>query len=278
MSTNFGPWATAIEAATAAPLSALWRDRMQALVHLNTAGSGVTRRQALAAGLAVLALCAMPTLTAVAAVEPEWLAVEDLVATHVTFKPALLDESESADLAEVTGLAVRGVFPLEEQVANIASQQPEGKPTGAELFQLLDFVVERQSLPPERTGHEEPEWERLTLNDIHRLLGAVDGFAPEIVAEHTNPVITMPLPMRADGEWNDSELGHPKLRDNEARGLLFRFLDTDVKPGFYYRYRVKLIVQNPTREWQGDDPFIGLGETRETPWSRPSRAVRVGRE
>lgn len=69
MNTSFGPWATAIEPGSSVPLSALWRRRMQTLGSLSAAGSGMSRRQALAAGAAALALWALPTLTNFAAAD-----------------------------------------------------------------------------------------------------------------------------------------------------------------------------------------------------------------
>ncbi len=60
---------------------------------------------------------------------------------------------------------------------------------------------------------------------------------------------------------------------------LFRFFDFDVEPGECYRYRVKLIVDNPTL----DDPFVAQptvaqGEFRESPWSVPSIPAVVSRD
>ena len=69
MNNPFGPWATTIQSKTAAPLNALWRNRVRSLGQLSAAEAGVTRRQALAAGAAAFAFWALPTLTTFAAAD-----------------------------------------------------------------------------------------------------------------------------------------------------------------------------------------------------------------
>ncbi|QDU44456.1 hypothetical protein Mal52_29380 [Symmachiella dynata] len=64
-----------------------------------------------------------------------------------------------------------------------------------------------------------------------------------------------------------------------GRVLLFRYLDFTVKPGEAYRYRVKLIFNNPAFEAyereQVDDEAVIQGETRESDWSEPSQVVVI---
>ena len=60
--------------------------------------------------------------------------------------------------------------------------------------------------------------------------------------------------------------------------LLFRFLDFNVEPTKYYRYRVKLILANPNYKLDQshlESPTLAEGETRETEWSKPSDPVFV---
>ena len=53
--------------------------------------------------------------------------------------------------------------------------------------------------------------------------------------------------------------------------LLFRYFDFDVYPGECYRYRVQLIVTNPSfQESYVSAPAVAEGEFRESPWSAPS--------
>ncbi len=64
-----------------------------------------------------------------------------------------------------------------------------------------------------------------------------------------------------------------------GRVLLFRYLDFTVKPGEAYRYRVKLLFNNPAFEAyereEVDDEAVIQGETRESDWSEPSQVVVI---
>jgi hypothetical protein len=60
--------------------------------------------------------------------------------------------------------------------------------------------------------------------------------------------------------------------------LLFRYLDIKVEPGKTYRYRVKLVVENPFKDRRIEevtDPSIIEGPTRETEVSEPTAPVTV---
>jgi hypothetical protein len=76
-----------------------------------------------------------------------------------------------------------------------------------------------------------------------------------------------------EGAWGNSVM-HPRL-ERGARQLLFRFLDFGVERGRYYRYRVKLEIKNPSFRQHSSDPFLAVGQTRETPWSQPSNAILI---
>jgi hypothetical protein len=61
--------------------------------------------------------------------------------------------------------------------------------------------------------------------------------------------------------------------------LLFRYVDFNVEPGKIYRYRVKLVFENPFKNRHAEevsDPSLTEGDTRETDqWSEPTRPVYV---
>jgi hypothetical protein len=61
------------------------------------------------------------------------------------------------------------------------------------------------------------------------------------------------------------------------RLLLFRYFDFDVRPGYAYRYRVKLVLRNPNYDLKDlvADPSYAEGEFRETPWSKESNPAVV---
>lgn len=67
--------------------------------------------------------------------------------------------------------------------------------------------------------------------------------------------------------------------DTGADLLLFRYFDFDIEPGECYRYRVQLIVENPSfQQIFVSSPPVAEGEFRETPWSAPSPPAVVDRD
>lgn len=68
----------------------------------------------------------------------------------------------------------------------------------------------------------------------------------------------------------------------EGELLLFRYLDFNVDPGKTYRYRVRLVLNNPnfghlTSEANGEASVVA-GETRETDWSDVTKPVTIERD
>lgn len=62
------------------------------------------------------------------------------------------------------------------------------------------------------------------------------------------------------------------------RLFLFRYFDFDIRPGYAYRYRVKLVLRNPNFQRPLDqviDKSVAEGEKRETPWSTESTVAVV---
>ncbi|MFN0053978.1 MAG: hypothetical protein ACKV0T_17505 [Planctomycetales bacterium] len=56
-----------------------------------------------------------------------------------------------------------------------------------------------------------------------------------------------------------------------AKGLLFRYFDFEVEPGECYRYRVQLVINNPSEGAAFvSSPDVAEGETRSSAWSAPS--------
>jgi hypothetical protein len=67
--------------------------------------------------------------------------------------------------------------------------------------------------------------------------------------------------------------------DTTADYALFRFFDFDVEPGECYRYRVQLIIANPSYgESFVSAPTVADGEQRESPWSEPSTPAVVEKD
>jgi len=87
------------------------------------------------------------------------------------------------------------------------------------------------------------------------------------------------------GGFGGFTTGIPGARPGNTAGvymgaelLLFRFFDLTVQPGRTYQYRVRLVLTNPNfGKTLADvmEPYMLEGETRETPWSKPSEAVEI---
>jgi hypothetical protein len=200
---------------------------------------------------------------AIEAGEPVWLQVEDLIVDQI--EPVL---SVKGQPSRKLGLAVRGVFPLERQLANLAASG-----LAEDRFEVVDFTIQRQSMPVGAVSAAKG-WEDASIATLAEVLQSSDGFAVDIVdATKLDAATSMPLPMLAEGAWGHA-VSHLKLRP-DVKQLLYRFVDFEVERGHYYRYRVKLEVRNPNFKQTAADPFLAEGATRETPWSQPSAAILV---
>lgn len=249
--------------------------------------------------------------------EPKWLPVRDLRVDSFSIEYNFSAESKDGDKKPIEGtrkatvVCLRAIFPQQEQLDEIAAAipalttvEPEGAPRPAsDLLAVQDFKIERQ----DADAHvKAPDWtkspwvEVSTESLIDRLFEAED-FDPEIVdLAEANPTFTSPLPKLAKGRW-DGRVSHPSLSENKlsvkkgdkadnrktsrvqapqgvARFALFRFFDFDSKPDRAYRYRVKLVSENPGFGEETLPREIANGEFRESPWSDPSPPVVVAAE
>lgn len=62
------------------------------------------------------------------------------------------------------------------------------------------------------------------------------------------------------------------------KDFLFRFFDFTVEPGHRYRYRVRLVLQNPNydlHERYLEKKDLGVGEYRFSPWSDPTDVISI---
>ena len=61
--------------------------------------------------------------------------------------------------------------------------------------------------------------------------------------------------------------------------LLFRYFDFEVEPGECYRYRIQLVIRNPSHEETFvSTPEVANGETRSSKWSEPSSPAAVPKD
>jgi hypothetical protein len=112
-------------------------------------------------------------------------------------------------------VAVRGVFPLREQVTELAGKMGTGysRQNAQELIQLRDFKLERQTAlpgPDPWRGKWEPVDRESTLEMFHN---DIFSFVPEPVSDGiVDRHICMPLPIRLIGEWGRLAT-HPDVHD-----------------------------------------------------------------
>jgi hypothetical protein len=117
------------------------------------------------------------------------------------------------------------------------------------------------------------------VHDMRGIAGQMNRANPGMMSEMYT---TMGQEMRQDlGVANAAEVSPEQIRaEVTAVGqlLLFRYFDFDVRPGYAYRYRVRLVLQNPNYQSEVTDvtdPSVIEGATRETDWSEPSEVSIV---
>lgn len=132
--------------------------------------------------------------------------------------------------------------------------------------QLEEYKAEQQAkLNKKGWGNKQTNYAP-ALRSAARDAGGTDSFIESIAG-------------KTDSEQKD--LIKARLRElatAESNLLLFRYFDFSVEPGKVYKYRVRLIVNNPNyREelHRVASPEIADGEFRETPWSKETLPVAV---
>lgn len=130
-------------------------------------------------------------------------------------------------------VAVRGVWPIKQQLEKIRKALHLPTPSAAmEHLELLDFELERQ-VAVKGDNPWSKDWEKIDVSRAMEILKEVDGFDDEPVdMEVFDPVITMPLPMRAFGVWTD-QATHPRIKNylltpegkEREKALMARFLE-----------------------------------------------------
>jgi hypothetical protein len=81
----------------------------------------------------------------------------------------------------------------------------------------------------------------------------------------------------------DARLAYPNAPLPNSSGmadlLLFRYLDFAVEPGECYRYRVQVIIRNPSFDQEYvSSPDVAAGFDRQSKWSEPSRPAVVPKD
>ena len=115
-------------------------------------------------------------------------------------------------------VSVRYVFNLYEQRKKVAEalHLPISDPRVRQYAEdFIDVHVERKQAMPS-TDPWSGEWETVSADDLAEILDESLGFDLEVVnSVVTRPVITMPLPRRAQGTWGKEEASHRRISDFE---------------------------------------------------------------
>ena len=113
-------------------------------------------------------------------------------------------------------VAVRGVFPLRQQVEKYQAALKVTAADAGLMFELLDFVLERQAAiagPKPWDG----KWETVNVGSALEVLNEASDFELDPVQTGvTDAVITMSLPHRLLEFWGDHAT-HPNVRDFQLK-------------------------------------------------------------
>jgi hypothetical protein len=113
-------------------------------------------------------------------------------------------------------VAVRGVFPLQQQMVKYVSALNVMSAEASTMFELLDFVLERQAA----VAGPNPwatEWETVNVESALEVLREASDFELDPVQTGvTDSVITMSLPYRLLEFWGDNAT-HPNIRDFQLK-------------------------------------------------------------
>ena len=117
-------------------------------------------------------------------------------------------------------VAVRGVFPVKQQIDHYRRAMHLSEAEAAALLEVTDFVLERQTAvagpDPWKAGKEERKWETLNIDSALEVLDETSGVDPldPVPIPMQDAVITMNLPLRLAGFWGKSAT-HPKIKSEE---------------------------------------------------------------
>lgn len=144
----------------------------------------------------------------------------------------------------------------------------------AKLEEMLIAEFDKLRLAEESRSRQKGGFARNTRN--LRAMANTLFANPEAESDFTESM-TQTLKNDASFRGMTKEQIRALLTSPADRLLLFRYFDFDVRPGYAYRYRVKLILRNPNYELKDlvADPSYADGEFRETPWSKESNPAVV---
>jgi hypothetical protein len=105
--------------------------------------------------------------------------------------------------------SIRGVIPYRRQADRFAKARHELISRSYDVLQYLDFELERKTAVAGNDPWAGP-WELVNMKVALEVIRDADFDEEVVEASITDPVVTMPLPLRAQGTW-DNWANHPLL-------------------------------------------------------------------
>ncbi len=108
-------------------------------------------------------------------------------------------------------VSIRGVFPLRQQLEQMASAMHLRIDQADRLLKFVDFELERQTAVPGADPWA-GEWEPVDISMATEVLRNIEDFEIDLVSTNViDHVFTMPLPKRIDRPWG-YEATHPQVQ------------------------------------------------------------------
>lgn len=110
-------------------------------------------------------------------------------------------------------VAVRGVFPLKQQLKDYQQALHITQMEAARDFELRDFILERQTARQGADPWKDAEWKTVSIESAEEILldaSDIDREDP-VPLSMKDPVITMDLPLRLIGFWGEFAT-HPRIK------------------------------------------------------------------
>ena len=153
-----------------------------------------------------------------------------------------------------SGVSVRMIFPLLEQIRSLSQSLHLPEKEAARAIDFVGFQIERKKAGPGTEQQWSGEWESVSTDEIGEILEKSLAFDLDVVNPGvTRSELTMPLPRRAAGKWTLANASHKMLDDVK--------LD-EVEQDLINRYQAKLLEEAEKRKKMRPDQTKKAGFTR----------------
>ncbi len=153
-----------------------------------------------------------------------------------------------------SGVSVRMIFPLLEQIRSLSQSLHLPEKEAARAIDFVGFQIERKKAGPGTEQQWSGEWESVSTDEIGEILEKSLAFDLDVVNPGvTRSELTMPLLRRAAGKWTLANASHKMLDDVK--------LD-EVEQDLINRYLAKLLEESEKRKKMRPDQTKKAGFTR----------------